>query len=104
MPTDALLTLGMLKLTSLMMESFRTIAVKGGGCLRQWAFQLAANSGILNIVRQADAACSNDRDVVLDGGVCEMQVVMGLMSVWLQDQRDRMSRALGYHDVGMDVE
>jgi hypothetical protein len=27
MPTDALLTLGMLKLTSLMMESFRTVAV-----------------------------------------------------------------------------
>jgi hypothetical protein len=47
MPTDALLTLGMLKLTSLMMESFRTIAVRGGGCARQSVFQLASNGGII---------------------------------------------------------
>ena len=39
------------------------IAVKGGGCLRQSVFQLASNSGIIILVRQADAACSNGRDV-----------------------------------------
>jgi hypothetical protein len=38
------------------------IAVKGG-CLRQSVFQLASNSGIIILVRQADAACSNGRDV-----------------------------------------
>lgn len=35
MPTDALLTFGILKLTSLMLAIFRTIAVRAGGCLRQ---------------------------------------------------------------------
>jgi hypothetical protein len=47
MPTDALLTLGMLKLTSLMMmESFRTIAVDGGGCLGQERFSWRPTAGL----------------------------------------------------------
>ena len=81
MPTDALLTLGMLKFTSLMMASFRTIAVNWGGCVRQWRFSWAANSGNIVRARQADAACTNGRDEFRDGGVCEMQVVMVLMPV-----------------------
>ena len=44
-------------------------------------FQPVSNSGIIIRARQADAACSNCRDVFRDGGVCEMQVVMVLMSV-----------------------
>jgi len=37
--------------------------------------------GYLFLSRQADAACSNSREGFRDGGVCEMQVVMVLMSV-----------------------
>jgi hypothetical protein len=81
MPTDALLTLGMLKLTSLMMESFRTIAVNGGGCLGQERFSWRPRAGLKSLAGKQMQLAQTGRDVFRDGGVCEMQVVMVLMSV-----------------------
>ncbi len=53
-------------------------------------------------MKQADAACSNSRDVCKDGGVFRMQVVMGFDGSWVGDERDRMPRALRYHELGME--
>lgn len=39
-------------------------------------FQLASTVNYLFIAREADVVCSNARDVVRDGGVCRMQIVM----------------------------
>lgn len=42
-------------------------------------FQLVSNSELFIYCQETDVACSNARDVVRDGGVCRMQIVMVLM-------------------------
>lgn len=74
MPTDALLTLGMLKLTSLMLKSCRTIAVSRGGCLRQLAFQLGGNAEYMILIPDTDVACWNALDVLEASGVYRKQI------------------------------
>ena len=61
MPTDALLTLGILKLTSLILESVRTIAVMKEVVFVDQVFQPSVNTIDIVMMKQADAACSNDR-------------------------------------------
>lgn len=59
MPTDALLTFGMLKLTSLMMESCR--GSRWDKELSSWMAQLEINVEKSDVRKQADVACSSDR-------------------------------------------
>jgi hypothetical protein len=61
MPTDALLTLGILKLTSLILESVRTIAVMKEVLFVDQVFRPSANTIDIFMTKQADAACSNAR-------------------------------------------
>jgi len=56
MPTDALLTLGMLKLTSLIVMMFRTNAVYEGGELFRYHFRVFSNAGINRVTTGAKAA------------------------------------------------
>jgi hypothetical protein len=68
-PTDALLTLGMLKLTSLMLKSCRTITVSKGDCRRQFAFQLIGTGEYMILIPDTDVACLNAVDVSEASGV-----------------------------------
>jgi hypothetical protein len=77
-PTEALLTFGMLKLTSLMMNRsarsrWRKEAVSG-----DQAFQRCQTLDIISIIQQAASACSNARDVLRMPAV----VVVGCRLLW----------------------
>jgi hypothetical protein len=66
MPTDALLTFGMLKLTSLMMKLLRNS--RGGQVLLvNQVFQEADPPNYVIMMLQADAACTNALDISRDG-------------------------------------
>lgn len=78
-PTDALLTLGMLKLTSLMMEVVPQGRGEGRRSVFDQVFQLLPNTCNIIIGRQAHEACLTARGVRQVTGVCKMQVVMFLM-------------------------